>query len=379
MLIASVITHVALGSLFSLFFVLYYIRGDGKWKIYLEMLLGLGGNVGGMFLLDNVFEIQDTEIRLVSIASCIIAFLLLTCILLIIFSVVIRDKDDRYIIRMRDILLGKYSWINTYYDSRKAEIDEHLNITELDARELKNIQKENELIEKEKYINEEIEKLNELGKKKIKMFLPENASIVISKEYIDIMPSFFRDVTKCIYDLKYYESNLLKNNNMDLKTLKAHLISIAATIASNIFNSNSTDIRIHFRFYNKEKNGYEKLIAITGKKIEENEMTLIPYVENNMIIKSYECKRALIRSINANYDYRSNNYKIWKDYLTYTFYNLETDNIPILSFGVSVKNEARYKKTFYFLNYIEFEEYLQETIEEINTKFNIKEILYGGK
>lgn len=120
------------------------------------------------------------------------------------------------------------------------------------------------------------------------------------------------------------------------------------------------------------------MIAIVGKKVEENSMTFIPYEDDNMIIKSFECKRALIKSINIEYDYQSNNYKVWKDYMTYTFYNLEIDNKPFLSFGISVKNEVRYKKLFYFINYIRFEDYLQDSIEVIDKKFDIKNILYGG-
>lgn len=379
MLIASIFAHIALGCLFSLFFVLYYIQGDSKWKLYLEMLIGLGGNVGGIFILDNIFQINDPEIRVMSVAACIFAFLILTFILLVVFSYVIRDKDNKYIIRLRDILLGKYSWINTYYESRKSEIDERLNISVLENRENTILQKENEILEKQKYISEETEKLNSLGKSKIKMLLPEKASIIITKEYIDIMPSFFKDVINCISELNYYESEMLeKYDNVDIRIFKSYLISIASTISSNIFNGNSTEIRIHFRFYNKNLNGYEMLIAVIGSKVESRELTFIPYNQDNMILKSYECKRALIRSINSDHDYQSHNYKVWKDYLTYTFYNLEIQHIPILSFGISVKNETRYKKTFYFLNYIKFEEYLQEKMESLNSKFEIKTILYGG-
>lgn len=192
------------------------------------------------------------------------------------------------------------------------------------------------------------------------------------------MPSYFKDIINCISQLNYYESEILKYTEIGLPKFKAYLLSVATTISSYIFNNNSTDIRIHFRFYNKSKNGYEQLIAIIGKKILEREMTFIPYNQENMISKSFECKRALIRSINYTYDYRSQNYKVWKDYLTYTFHDLEIDNVPILSFGISIKNDIRYKNLFYFLNYIKFEEYLQENIDNINNNFKIKKILYGG-
>ena len=64
--------------------------------------------------------------------------------------------------------------------------------------------------------------------------------------------------------------------------------------------------------------------------------------------------------------------------MTYTFHNIEIEGKPLLSFGVSVKNEKRYEKTFYFLNYLKFEDYLQEIIVNANQNRKIEDILYGG-
>lgn len=241
-----------------------------------------------------------------------------------------------------------HSYITKYYESRAKEIDEKLNLADLKLRETQISEKECKLSEAKKYLEEELLKLDTLKNKKLKILLPENTSITITKEYIDIMPSYFKDIISCISQLNYYESEILRYNEIGLPKFKAYLLSVAITISSYIFNNNSTDIRIHFRFYNKSKNGYEQLIAIIGKRILEREMTFIPYNQENMISKSFECKRALIRSINYTYDYKSQNYKVWKDYLTYTFHDLEIDNVPILSFGISIKNEIRYKNLFYF-------------------------------
>lgn len=378
MLIASIFAHVTLGLFSSLFFVLYYIKGDDKWKIFIEFFIGIGGNASIILLLSNAFEISDTIAQLYSIGACFLSFFISTIAFLIFFSFNMRDKNDKDLIQIRDILLGMHSYITKYYESKAKEIDEKLNLADLKLRETQISEKEHKLSEAEKYLEEELLKLDTLKNKKLKILLPENTSITITKEYIDIMPSYFKDIINCISQLNYYESEILKYTEIGLPKFKAYLLSVATTISSYIFNNNSTDIRIHFRFYNKSKKGYEQLIAIIGKKILEREMTFIPYNQENMISKSFECKRALIRSINYTYDYRSQNYKVWKDYLTYTFHDLEIDNVPILSFGISIKNDIRYKNLFYFLNYIKFEEYLQENIDNINNNFKIKKILYGG-
>ena len=306
-------------------------------------------------------------------------FLVGFTIMMIIMCKLVKDKDDEDILRIRDILLGQKSYIDKYYEKRAKEIDEKLNIKNLNefANELKN--KELYLQEQINYIEKQEERINEIGQKKLRLSLPEKAYVVLTKEYVELMPSYFKDIINCIIEIKSNEKIYLENGINDFTTFRGYLISIASSISSHIFNGNSSEIRIHFRYYDKNKDGYVKLIAIIGKRLVEYDMTFIPYNKDNMILKSYECKRALIKSINSTHDYQSNNYKLWKDYLTYTFHNLEIDKKPFLSSGISVKNEKRYEKIFYILNYFKFEEYLQEIIINLNDTYEIKNILYGGE
>ena len=57
-------------------------------------------------------------------------------------------------------------------------------------------------------------------------------------------------------------------------------------------------------------------------------------------------------------------------------YNLKRNDRPFLTFGISVKNEVRFKNLFYFLNYFGLEEYLEEYLDQIDEQFNINTILY---
>lgn len=380
MLGASLFAHIALGCTFGLFFAIYYINGDGKAKLFLELLLGLGGNAGGIFILYNTFKIQDTITNLISIAACLFSFLIVSILLIVIMAYVIKDEenDERNIIRLRDIIVGQTSWIKEFRDKRVKEIDEKLNYVYLKEWENQILQKENSINEKNKYINDEMDKLEELGNGKLRFLLPENSKVTMTREYIGLMPSYFMDLVRCVLEMNKLENQYLcKENDVDKDTFVAYLMAIASAIQTNIFSINSPNIRIHFRYYNKERNGYEKLIAISGKKILKQEMKFIPYDENNMIVKSYECKRALIKSINFNAGHKDDDNKIWKDYMTYTFLNMEIDKIPFLSFGISVKDDVRYKKVFYFINYMNFESFLQEKIEAFHNKYNLEYILYG--
>lgn len=384
MLIASILAHAGLGIVLALFFVIYYVNGNGKAKIFFEILLGLGGNAGAIFVLYRTFKIEDTTVNLFSMASCFFSFIIATIIFVIIFANMIKDKenDKLQIIRLRDIIVGQTSWVKEFRDKRMKEIDDVLDYNKLRQKEETIKRQEQEIETKKRFIDEEIERIEQIGNKKVHLKLPEKSNITLTKEFVDLMPSYFKDVVRCISEMNTLEQeylSIVNTENMDINNIKSYLYALSTAISSNIFNNNSGDIRIHFRYYDKDKCGYVKLAAIKGNQIFVQDMTFIPYDKENMINKSYECKRALIKSINCSYDYKSDNNAIRKDYLTYTFYNLKTENIPYLSFGISLKNEIRYKKLFYFLNYIAFfEEYLQEKIEILNNKYNLEYIIYGG-
>lgn len=384
MLIASILAHAGLGIVLALFFVIYYVNGNGKAKIFFEILLGLGGNAGAIFVLYRTFKIEDTTVNLFSMASCFFSFIIATIIFVIIFANMIKDKenDKLQIIRLRDIIVGQTSWVKEFRDKRMKEIDDVLDYNKLRQKEETIKRQEQEIETKKRFIDEEIERIEQIGNKKVHLKLPEKSNITLTKEFVDLMPSYFKDVVRCISEMNTLEQeylSIVNTENMDINNIKSYLYALSTAISSNIFNNNSGDIRIHFRYYDKDKCGYVKLAAIKGNQIFVQDMTFIPYDKENMINKSYECKRALIKSINCSYDYKSDNNAIWKDYLTYTFHNLKTENIPYLSFGISLKNEIRYKKLFYFLNYIAFfEEYLQEKIEILNNKYNLEYIIYGG-
>lgn len=380
MIIASLLVHIAFGALLALIFMLYYVNGDGKWKLCFEILIGAGGNAGLIFALDSLFNIADITVRMYSIAGCIFSFLITTVILLIFFSYVIKDKDDKDIIRLRDIMLGQTSWINKYYERRAKEIDSKLNILLLEERE-KEIEKQEERIRVSKeYIDSELGKIEEIGNKKLKLVLPEKANITLTKEYIEVMPSYINDICRCINDISSCTKLLLNKSadEINITVLKSYFISIATYILSDIFGGTTTDVRVHFRMYDAEINGYKKLVAVIGNKPVSREMTVIPYEEDNMINKSYGCKRALIKSVNVEHDFRGNNYTVWQDYMTYAFYNLQYQGKPFLSFGISVKNAVRYKKILHFLNYFKLETFLQDNVEQVDEYVGISNVLYGG-
>ena len=141
---------------------------------------------------------------------------------------------------------------------------------------------------------------------------------------------------------------------------------------------NSSQVRVHFRKYNPENESFELITALAGENGKPgfvHSLTPIPYAES-MIKKSFDCRRAVIKSINADATmYDGTNHSIWQDYMTFTFYNIRKNDLPILSFGISVKNKEHYRKLFYFLSYAKFDLYLNSDLEKLNDIVNIPSIV----
>ncbi len=300
-------------------------------------------------------------------------------IVLLITAFIIKDKDDKNVIRIRDIILGQKAYIDDYYRGRTKEIDQKLNIEELTNREEKLTKREKACMAEEKRIADENEKIRNLGKSKIKISLPDEKLVVLNQSFIDILPSFVNDIS-------YLYSNLHRINNdmlgrdpdcVQSKDFKSYFMQQATYIMDSLFNGGQ-DIRVHYRIYDEKSELYKLFIAVTGKeKHIESTLTPMPF-KGTMIEKSYECKRGVIKSINSEAHKDGTHYTKWKDYLTLTFFNITRNGKPVLTMGISVKNAERYKNLFYFLEYVEFDTFINDLLEEINEEFDIPSILYGG-
>lgn len=371
-MIAGIICYAIIGSVIGVIFSLLYINFDKTWIKISASLISFGGSSGFIVVADKFFGISEQKMKFYTASSLFSMFLISFFIMMLIMCKLIKDKDNSDVLRIRDILLGQKSYIDKYYKNREREIDSKL--PDLELREKEILKKEKELSAKQEYVESELIKLKQLGNKKLKIILPKNKYILINKEFIDLMPSYIADLSTCISNIRGYTKDFIETGNFNLNSFKSYLILISTYIAQDLFGGKSNDIRIHFRYYDRKSEKYEKLIAIMGATVVTKNMTPIPYA-NSMIQKSFECNRAVIKSINSEYDFRSNNYTVWKDYMTYSFYNLKKDGIPYLTFGISVKNEVRFKNLFYFLNYFGLEELLEDCIDQIDERFNIGKAL----
>ena len=371
----AIICYGTIGFVVGCIYALLYINFDQSWKKILSFLFSFGGSSCFLVFINNYFEVTDQTEKFKT-ATALFGLLFIGFVfLMIIMCKLIRDKDDDDILRIRDILLGQKSYIDKYYTMRMKEIDEKkLKLPMLEKRDTELKRKEQILRDKETFLEEENRKLKELGRKKLKLNIPIDSQVLISEKFIKLMPSFIDDFSKFIHQIDIIKAGINLNANSSLKNVKSCLLVFATCMSKMVFGGNN-DVRVHFRYFNEENELYEELISIIGTKSTNHKLTPIPY-EDSMIKKSYETKRCLLKSVNSEYDYKSNNYTKWKDYITYAFYMCIRKNKPYLTFGISVKNEERYKDIFYFLNYIEIESCLDDYIMSITDKTDLEKIIY---
>lgn len=363
------------GVIFSLLFVSF----DAGWKKIISGIFSIGVGGGGLWEIYERYQVTDSSTIFTSMGCLCASFLIAFIIFLFIMCKIIKDNDDKDVLRIRDILLGQKKYIEAYYKQREKEIDDKLNIPVLEKREQDVSKRELLCDAKLESLERDREELDKLTDNKLKIKLPEKKNLVVTKEFLDLFPSYVENLGEFIHGINS-ETKLFLENHEDCMTyedLRVFLTLLSLQILAHLFHKNATDVRVHFRYYDKEKDGFKKLTSMVASKEYKRELTFIPCNRANMIMKSFECRRALIKSHNIEYDYDGANSTTWTEYMTGAFYNITTNGKPCISFGISVKNATKYKHLFNFLNYCKFESYLQEVIEQLNECHNIETILYG--
>lgn len=376
-MVAICFGNIGLGLVVGLIFSLLFVSFDAGWKKILSVVFAFGTSGVGLWAIYDKYGITDYIRAFTAIGTFSASFLITFIVFMLIMCKIITDKDDKDILRIRDIILGQRRYIEKYYEKREREIDEKLNIPALEKREQDVFLREQHCSAQFEILERDKEVLNKLTENKLRIRLPEKKNLVVTKEFLDLFPSYVEDLSAFIKGIRSETDLFLESHeSIILEDFKVFLVLLSIQTIEHLFGKGSKDVRVHFRYYDEGKKGYKKLISVIGGTESNRDLTFIPYDKANMIIKSFECKRALIKSHNIDYDFVGNNSTTWTEYMTGTFYNITRSGKPCLSFGISVKNAVKFKHLFNFLNYCKFEAYLQEVIEQINDHHCIETVLY---
>lgn len=356
-LVLTYVIFALIGVMFGGLLSLLFFRMDIAWKKVLVAFFGGGGSVGVYATMTNLCEITEHDLKIGLLAVMLIFFIIGVIGAFFVLCGLLKGQDGYNVIRVLDIIVGHTGFISEYYEIRKKQIDSKLNFEEI-------IKKNEELEGKEKILNgreirlKEIqERIDNQSKDLLCLDIPINNHIPITKEFIQLLPEYIDGLAKFSNDIINHTNQFCSEypEGLDLdesiKRLKSYFLALCTFVITDLFNDVSNSrIRAHVRTL-KSNDLYVSLVATYGNGIYNRELTPIPK-KRGMIPKAFEIKRSLIKSINPDYDFETNNCTVWEDYMTLTFYNFCIEKDPFLSMGISVKSREKYKNLMYFLNFI---------------------------
>ena len=379
--VTVVIIYLIIGAMVGLVCSLLFFRMEQGWKKVLTFLLGTGSS-GGLFLtLNNLCGIEDYDSKNFLLALMLISVSVSALLTFIKLCSLLKEQDGANIIRVLDIILGQKDFIVEYYKTRRREIDTKLNLDEIIQKNQRLENKENGLRVYEEELNQRQKNIENQIEKGVFLNLPERQKIPMTNHLLNDFPEYVEFYAKYISHIRIHTQDFVerleKSNDNEEKRilLDAFFLGICTFTIVDLFHENGTNkIRVHFRKLDS-KEEYVKLVAATGMIASEKDLTPIPIAKANMINQSYRNRASMIKSLNIQYHFETANEQIWNEYLTYTFGELFNNGHPFLSFGISVKNKAKFENMFYFLNFCRIEYILQESIDKIATKCDIINII----
>ncbi len=114
--------HGSIGVVAAIIFSLMFINFDQSWKKGVATLFTVILSGGGVAAIYRAFGEIDTNTIFVSITVLLVSFIISFILSMLLIAAIIKDKDDRDKIRIRDILLGQKAYIDNYYRKREQEI-----------------------------------------------------------------------------------------------------------------------------------------------------------------------------------------------------------------------------------------------------------------
>ncbi|NNG44552.1 hypothetical protein HJP15_16770 [Pseudoalteromonas sp. NEC-BIFX-2020_002] len=375
----DLIAFILVGIVTGLGSALMLLRFDGAFIKSISLSGGAAVLIGEFLAFAELLGITDENkaTMLVSLlSSWIISFLIVLIVLLQSF----KKQETKYKIQTWEILLGDKKAIDNYYNSKYEEISKKIE-GEYNYQSLKS-EKEQIELEKSNLKSEKqhLEILNDsvddILDKKYKLDIPDNFKFPIKSDFFELLPRYIQSISEFSQHISSFTDAYIKdvkrlNYDQSQNTmLKSYLTGLGFYVGQYLFDWR--DVRVHFRRLNSDDNTYEKYVAAFKSGEEYQEMlTPIP-ADDGLIALAIKTKRSVVYSANRKEAFETGSGHIWKDYITMVFEKLQTEGMPVLSLGVSVKHHADHRDMLYFLSYIQIEQIIQENLLKIDEEFNVR-------
>lgn len=355
---------------------LLFFQSDKTWLKIFSSILGISGAGFSYNVIRNLTGETNLKTLQGGFAIMLVAIIIAILVVVYVMWKMLKGSDEDNIFRIRDVVFGKAEYIKQLYDQRIKEVEAQSTskILEKEKKEIESLRAD--LLLKEQDLNTREDKLNEQIKHNVSLYLPVDAPIPMTNEFLRQFPDYIDGLAKFINDVnRFTEETLVKvtdNQAQNYNIVYSYFLGICAFMMEDVFDTTTKNVRIHFRVLHN--NEYVKFVAKMGKFIYDEELTPIPK-GRGMIKEAYINQTSLIKSLNSGHNFRSKHRNVWEDYMTISFYEISKDDEPFISMGISVRNKESFKHLLYFLNFFKIENLIQDNLYKIHKVYNIVETI----
>ena len=219
------------------------------------------------------------------------------------------------------------------------------------------------------------------------------------RDYIERQLDIFDDVKECDKAIEVLRQRFFFNDQNDKEATKifncsmddvhelftAFLQELSSYFVENFKNCfpNNSNLRVHFRWYNKTGDEYLKLCQYSSVELDEGpSVSRIPW--GGLIEQSYRLRSSIVYSVNPQYN--KHNPVKWSDFMTIvpSFMNSEQEfrdidnkkiKRPNMTFGISILNKECAKeelsKMLYILEYLDIYQMISDILDDFINDFII--------
>ncbi|WP_337227445.1 hypothetical protein [Vibrio cholerae] len=374
----DILAFVLVGAVTGLGSALMLFRFESGWLKALSLTGGSGILIGEFLAFAELLGGTDAN-RAIMLVSLLLSWLIVFSALLIILLRSFKRQETKYKIQTWEILLGDKKAIDDYYNSKKVEVGKLVE-GEYDFENLRKIKREidaeKEVLDLEKKrLNSIKEEVDDILDKKHQIDIPESFKFPIRNDFFLLLPRYIKSISEFEHHLSSFTDSFVsdlkekKDQRSDTQILKTYLSGVSYYIGQYLFDWR--DVRVHFRTINKQRNTYDKFVAVYRNGLDYDEsITCIP-ADKGLIALATKSKRSVVFSANRESAFDTGSNHIWKDYITMVFEKLHIDGRPVLSLGVSVKHHVDHKEMLYFLSYIQIEQVIQENLLKLDETLSV--------
>lgn len=371
-MVLYIIGYALIGTILGIIFALLFIRNDKQWVSFATSAGSLGILFTAFFGMNSALAI-DNSAKGGTLVAYLAGFLLSMVLFFCVFSRLLKTQSEKLSLRMLDIFLGRNKTLEEYYEFRKAEISNDLNISGLEERarslEEKNNQVELKIQRDEKIINT----IHEAQDNTVHYKIEASSIFPLTQTFADDIPQLFEKCSKFISEIAGLTTDFIKgakSESMGKQEIDAYFIALCVAINKTLFINNISGVRSHVRILDCKRGVYAKVVSVEGDDtVSKKPLTDIPENEG-MIFHAFQEKTSLIKSYNPEWHYGSTNSQ-WYDYLTIPLYDVE-DSIngtyrPFISMGVSIRSGYNHEEVLVFLHIMKIERLIQREVKNINS------------